>query len=130
MSNEIRNTAIAFAEGYLRARGCKVIEKNWTCEHGTLEFVFEDGGELVFATISARRHDGKKDRFPKERSSRMQLRAWVESMAISYLVQTGHDHGSTRLRFDEIGVLLTDDGAIIRHHVNALSRVCDDAMSA
>jgi len=42
----------------LRKAGLRVLARNWTCRHGEIDLVAEDGGTLVFAEVRYRR-DGR-----------------------------------------------------------------------
>ncbi len=38
-----------------RARGLRILERNWLCRHGEIDLIFDDAGTLVFAEVRMRR---------------------------------------------------------------------------
>jgi putative endonuclease len=49
------NLAEALVADYLRARGLRLIERNYTCRLGEIDLILADGPALVFAEVRLRR---------------------------------------------------------------------------
>jgi putative endonuclease len=55
MSNKSKGTlGEKIAEGYLKSKGLQIVEKNWTCRWGELDFVARHQGILVFVEVKYR----------------------------------------------------------------------------
>lgn len=52
------NLAEALAADYLRARGLRLIERNYSCRLGEIDLILADGATLVFAEVRLRRSAG------------------------------------------------------------------------
>lgn len=101
---------------FLSARGYEILDEAYSCEAGTIDFVAEDEGTVVFVEVNARKDSTKG--FPTESKSETK-RKRLEMIAIDWLGTRG-DAGKS-VRFDVIAlVVLGEDRALIRHHINAL----------
>ena len=115
-----KKQSVKATERYLELKGLGIIDRWWGKDGlaGNIDLVAEDGGELVFVSVTPGDLDCDAG-FREEPLSREQF----ELLAATWL----RDHadfvdGSVPVRFDRISVLmLTESRAIIRHHVNALT---------
>ncbi len=88
------------AAAWYRARGYRVLDRNWRCRDGELDLVVARGRLLVFVEVKARR----TDRFgsPLEAVTRTkQLR--LRRLALRYLEATGARPSA--MRFDVVSIL-------------------------
>jgi putative endonuclease len=106
-----------FAAGWLEARGYRIVERNWRCPAGELDFVAERGGELVFVAVKTRH--GERMGAPEEavtRTKRLRLVAAVQE----YLVA----HGTLERpqRIDVVAVALAPSGRllVVRHYPRSI----------
>jgi putative endonuclease len=113
----LNSKAIDAAARYLVKRDFEVIEKSWSCEAGTIDIIAKDENSLVLCEVISRLDSGEG--FPKEEvndSKRKQL----EKIALSYLAN--YDLDEVTVRFDVIAVVVVGENrALIRHHINAFS---------
>ncbi len=107
-------------EKYLERRGMDVVERGWAHGRDKIDFVVRDDDDLVFVAVRIRENDGNG--IPSDEASR---RAF-ERVAAAYLAERpGIPEGA--VRFDVVSMLvLSEDRALIRHHVNAISAASDD----
>ena len=88
------------AAAWYRARGYRVLARNWRCRDGEIDLVVSRGRTLVFVEVKTRR----SDRFgtPAEAvTSRKQRR--LRTLAARYVETTGARPRS--LRFDVVSIL-------------------------
>ena len=52
--NPLGREAESRAAEYLRAKGLKILERNWRCRFGEIDLVARDGPTLVFVEVRAR----------------------------------------------------------------------------
>ena len=52
--NQLGREAESRAADFLRARGLKIIERNWHCRFGEIDLVAREGQTLVFAEVRSR----------------------------------------------------------------------------
>ncbi len=110
MSRALGALAEQRAAEFLRRRGFKVLDQNFTCKGGELDLVCDDAGTVVFVEVRAR----KDARFgtPEETITPLKQRRVVLA-ARHWLARHG---GEDRLcRFDVIAI----EGDAIRHLPNA-----------
>lgn len=100
---------------YLERQDYCILERNWRCKAGEADIIALDGDCLVLCEVKTRMNlecgmpeeavdARKRDRY--ERIAAWYLKDW-----------TG---GDTQVRFDVVSVMvLAEDRALIRHHVNA-----------
>lgn len=117
MNKTLKQQSIESAAGFLAHRGYEILETGWTCAAGTADIIARDGDALVFVDVSAR--IGADKGMPAsgvsagERDSR-------EKVAAFFLA--GYAEVGVRIRFDDISLLiLSEDRALVRHHVNCLA---------
>ncbi len=116
-ARNLSEKALGAAARYLQARGWELLDKAWECEEGRADVVAEDGDELVFASVAVR--TDIKSGFPAEAVSPERF-ARMERVAACWL--RDHDHPETRVRFDEVSLLVVSEThALMRHRLNAFS---------
>ena len=100
---------------YLELKGCEVLEDGWCHGHDHIDFVAEDeDGTLVFIACETSENEGAG--IPEEQPDRKAF----ERLAAAYLVDNFIE--PAEVRYDIVSMLLIGDNrAIIRHHVNALT---------
>ena len=88
------------AEAWYRARGYRVLARNWRCRDGEIDLVVSRGRTLVFVEVKTRR----TDRFgtPAEAITPLKQRR-LRTLAGRYLETTGARPRS--LRFDVVSIL-------------------------
>jgi putative endonuclease len=88
------------AAAWYRARGYRVLERNWRCREGELDLVVSRGRTLVFVEVKARR----TDRFgiPAEAITPTKQRR-LRGLARRYLEASGAR--PSELRFDVVSIL-------------------------
>lgn len=107
------------ATRFLRRRGYEIVERNWACFAGEADIVAIDGEVLVFAEVKTRR--GIERGFPSEAVDRAKQERY-ERIALAYL--RDHCTDEVVVRFDVIAIVaVSDDRALVRHHVGAFSQV-------
>lgn len=109
---DFRSKAMQAAESYMRRGGCKVIDRAYrTRDGGQIDLVAEDGDQLVFVEVRARRSAGRG--FPSASKGGHALR---EMAAIEWLQDAGAGFSGRPMRFDDISlVAMGADRALIRH---------------
>jgi putative endonuclease len=113
----LNSKAIDAAARYLAKRDFEVIEKSWSCEAGTIDIIAKDKNSLILCEVISRLDSGEG--FPKEEVSKSK-REQLEKIALSYLAD--HDFDEVTVRFDVIAVVVVGENrALIRHHINAFS---------
>ena len=101
---------------FLAARGYEILDEDYSCDAGEIDFVAKDDDAIVFVEVNAR-EDGTKG-FPTESTSETK-RKRLEKIAIDWLAKS--DTVGKPIRFDVIAlVVLGADRALVRHHINAL----------
>lgn len=90
---------------FLRRRGFKIIERNYTCPLGEIDLIARDGEVLVFVEVKSRRHLSAGE--PLE-SITHHKRHQIIRTAKYYLARFGwHDRPC---RFDAVSVKISADG--------------------
>lgn len=90
----------------LRDRGYRILERNVRLRHGELDVVAEEGGELVFVEVKARRPG---TRFHPAEAVGARKRHALVQLALGYLVR--RRLGERPCRFDVVEVWLEPAGA-------------------
>lgn len=110
----IDTKAMKGIKSYLERRGFEILEERWARGGDAIDFIANDGDDLVFIGCQLRQNSGEG--FPEEVLDRDSL----ERLAAAYLAE--HlDSGDCAVRFDAVSMLvLGDDRALLRHHQNAL----------
>jgi len=102
------------AARYLEQHGFKIIERNYRFERGEIDLIAEEGDELVFVEVKARRSTlfgTPEDAVTEEKQEQ------VRSVADGYLFE--HDIDNRPCRFDVIAIEFKNNNADIRHIKNA-----------
>lgn len=103
------------AAQYLVHRGYEILERNWTCFAGEADIIARDGDVLVFVEVKTR--SDERMGFPSEAVTK-EKRQRYEKIACAYVAD--HTFTDMMMRFDVIAmVVIDDDRAIVRHHINA-----------
>lgn len=111
-ASELKQKAIEMTAQLLERKGYRIIDRlSGEC----ISLVAADDGDIVFARVIAR--DAKEKGFPAWTMDRRM----AENDAIAWLKQQGESIPDSRIRFDEIALVVFDGGkAMVRHHINAL----------
>ena len=105
------------AARFLERQGYDVIERDWECKSGTMDLIVSDEDALVFVEVKTRSNNDHG--LPEEAISK-DKRATCEKIAIAYLATAGVR--DMAVRFDVVSILVVgEDRAFLRHHINALS---------
>lgn len=113
---DINRRARKAVAGFLKRRDFEILEHDWFCSAGSVDLVCMDDETLVFIEVKVRSETSKG--FPSDEVNQKK-RDRYERIAASYLQQ--HTLTDTRVRFDVVSLLvLGEDRAFLRHHVNAL----------
>ncbi len=95
---------------HLRQKGYALVERNYRTRHGEIDLVMRHGDTLVFVEVKLRRGLGFGDPLeavtPRKRSA-------IRSLAEQYLLD--REPSFETLRFDAVGVLLTEGTPRVRH---------------
>lgn len=110
----VNTKAMKGIRSYLERRGFEILEENWAHGGDAIDFIANEGDDLVFIGCQLCQNSGEG--FPEEVLDRDSL----ERLAAAYLAE--HlDSGDCAVRFDAVSMLtLGDDRALLRHHQNAL----------
>lgn len=105
------------AARFLERQGYDIIERDWKCKFGTMDLIVSNEDELVFVEVKTR---SNKDHGLPEDAITDDKRAVYEKIAIAYLATV--DVSDVAVRFDVVSILVvSEDRAFLRHHVNALA---------
>lgn len=117
---DLRSKGEEVAVAFLERRGYGTVDQNWSCSEGTIPIVAKDGDTVVFTDVKIRA--SVEGGFPEEPAE--VVRAHWELMAALYLREHAGDYdGDFTIRFDVISILvISEDKAIVRHHINALNQ--------
>lgn len=97
------------AAAYLERVGICVVEREYTCDEGSVDIIGFEGDTLVFVDVEVRTKSVKSDGWSVRKSSR------IRRVAECYVQQ--HDLEDRELRFDAITILvICEDRALLRHH--------------
>lgn len=116
----INEKAMRGIERFLERRGMDILETGWAHGNDKIDFIAKDEDDLVFISCTIRTNDGNG------LGSEQVNRKTFERVAAAYLAE--HlDIPEGTVRHDTVNMLiLSDDKALIRHHVNALSEASND----
>jgi len=94
------------AARYLRARGFRILHKNFRLGHHELDLIARDGDTVVFVEVRTRTvADGVR---PEETIGPVKQQR-LRTAAAQYIAR--HGDGDTHYRFDVVAVVDTGDGA-------------------
>jgi putative endonuclease len=102
------------AASFLEQNGFKIIKRNYRFERGEIDLIAEEGDELVFVEVKARRSTAfgtPEDAVTEEKQEQ------VHAVAEGYLFE--HDIDNRPCRFDVVAIEFKNDKADIRHIRNA-----------
>jgi putative endonuclease len=102
------------AAGYLEQQGLKIIERNYRFERGEIDLIAEEGDELVFVEVKARRSAAFGS--PEEAVTE-EKQEQVHTVAEGYLFE--HDIDNRPCRFDVVAIEFRNNKVDIRHIRNA-----------
>ena len=123
---DLHDRGIRAAARFLDRRGYQVVEREWECEHGTVELIALDEEWIVFVEVKTRSSCSRG--LPAESVSQAKIEKY-ELLACEYLRQ--NDYVDRPIRFDIVSIVaLADDRAMIRHHINAFSSFDDSCPEA
>ena len=113
--NETTKKAMKAIGRYLELRGCEVLEEGWAHGEDKADYIMADEGAIAF--VFGHVHENVGVGIPDERIDRKSF----ERLAAAYLAEHP-EHADCAVRADEVTVLiLSNDRAMVRHCVNALS---------
>jgi putative endonuclease len=105
------------AEKHLSGLGYRILDRNWRWRKGELDLVAEQGKEIVFVEVKARRSQAYG--FPEESITRSKQEKLIQT-ANAYLGSTGKQEADWRI--DVVAIDMEEDGKVIRleHIVSAV----------
>ena len=105
------------AEEHLRGLGFRILDRNWHWRRGELDLVTEQGEEIVFVEVKARR--SQTYGAPEESITRSKREKLILT-AYAYL--NGADRADADWRIDVIAIDMDQNGAVVRleHIVSAV----------
>jgi putative endonuclease len=105
------------AEKHLTGLGYRILDRNWRWRKGELDLVAEQGEEIVFVEVKARRSE--KYGLPEESITRSKREKLIQT-AYAYLNST--DRRSADWRIDVVAIEMGRDGDVVRleHIVSAV----------
>lgn len=120
MTEKLQEKAIKAAEKFVAHRGYEVLDTNWSPEEGVaIDLVAMEDDAVVFIDVTARNDVSKG--LPEEDAAGSRQR--MEIAAAMWLSQHMDDERflDATIRFDKIAMLVIgEDRALLRHHINAL----------
>ncbi len=102
------------AAHFLANHGYEIIARNWSCAAGEADIIARDVDTLVFVEVKTRTSIEKG--LPSDAVDQRK-RGKYERIA-TYFTQR-YEADSIPIRFDVISVLMREDRATVRHHINA-----------
>jgi len=111
---ELGRYAEAMAVKYLRKKGLKIIEQNFSCRLGELDIIARDGTEIVFVEVRSASTPLFHD--PAMSITHSKIRR-IRNLACIWL--SNYKQPEARLRFDVVLVVLNNKKIEIRHIVAA-----------
>jgi Holliday junction resolvase-like predicted endonuclease len=112
-----KSDAIRIVRQFLENNGAGIIEESYTCEAGSIDLIYREDGEMVFATV-----DSLSGLVMPDENLTENDRVRMEIAAASYL--SSHDCPSARVRFDTLTIAQIGEGkAMLCHHRDAFSTV-------
>jgi len=104
------------AAAWLAQRGWRILDRRFRNGHRDLDLVAEREGVVAFVEVKARR--GKDFGHPVEAVNWRKQRELTRSAAV-WIARYGS--GEQTFRFDVVGVLMSEHGALVRHVENAFA---------
>ncbi|MCI0706972.1 MAG: YraN family protein [Ignavibacteriae bacterium] len=104
----------ALAASFLEHNGLKILQRNYRYERGEVDIVAEDGDELVFVEVKARRTKSYGD---PEESVTPKKQQQIRTVAEGYLFE--HNIDGKACRFDVVGIFFRNGKPEINHLKNA-----------
>lgn len=101
------------AEGFLKKRGYKIVERNWGNKYGEIDLVMEKDGKLVFVEVKMKA--GERFGTPEEMVDERKLRQ-VRRTAEMYLTKKGLWERYKGFRIDIVCVVKEGREQEIRHY--------------
>lgn len=102
LSNRAIGTAYEqVSEAILQTHGYKILEKNFRCKQGEIDFIAKDEGYLVFIEVKYRHSDGQGQ--PGEAVNFRKQRR-ISRVALYYMMTKSLDE-TTPCRFDVVSIL-------------------------
>lgn len=102
------------AAAYLEKEGLKILEQNYRFERGEIDLIAEEGGEIVFIEVKARK---SKEYGDPEDSITPQKEERIRAVAEGYLFE--HQIEGRPCRFDVVAIEYQNGKPTIRHIRNA-----------
>ncbi len=104
------------ATEHLRAKGYRIVERNWRCPSGEVDIIAWAGSQLVFVEVKTRR--GRSMGVPEEALTLSKSKKLIE-LATVYVAELGQD---IDWRIDLVAVELDAAGRLLRceHIPNAV----------
>jgi putative endonuclease len=103
---------------HLRARGLKVLARNYRCRVGEIDVVADDGGTLVFVEVKERGDDSHGSAV--EAVTALKRRRVVRAARIYAAV---HGRSDSPVRFDVLAIDWGPEGPRVRHDAGAFGEV-------
>jgi putative endonuclease len=103
---------------HLRARGMKVLARNYRCRSGEIDVVAEDRGTLVFVEVKERRgdtHGSAVEAVTAEKRRRVVRAARVYAST--------HGLSESPIRFDVLAIDWSAEGPRVRHDAGAFGEM-------
>ena len=120
MEATINEKVMRGIERFLERRGMEILETGWAHGNDKIAFIVKDDEDLVFISCTIRTNDGSG------LGSEKVNRKTFERVAAAYLAEHS-DIPEGIIRHDVVSMLiLSEDRALIRHHLNALSEASND----
>lgn len=104
----------SLAAQFLQRGGMKILHRNYRFERGEIDIVAEDGEELVFVEVKARR---SKSYGEPEEAVTEQKQEQLRKVADGYLFEHGIE--GRACRFDVVAIFFHNGKADINHFKNA-----------
>ena len=99
----------SLAVEHLKARGCKILARNYRAMRGEIDLIVQDGQFIVFVEVKTRR--SLKFGVPKAAVTR-QKQKQISKIALAYL--QSKNLWDTPCRFDVIGIHLSPQSELLR----------------
>jgi len=106
------NAAEDFAARFLKAKGYKILERQFTTRFGEIDLVAKDGNEIVFVDVKARKNSAFG--YPEESVTRAKIEK-IQVVAETYLQKKHMLHSAYRI--DVISIEYTETDPKIHHFI-------------
>ena len=93
------------ATAYLKNKGYRIIERNYSCIYGEVDIVANDCGDVVFVEVKSRRSKGFGN--PAEAVTPDKQKK-ISKVALNYLKEKRLDNRDAR--FDVVAIILSPEG--------------------